>query len=81
MSEISEVKHDDSKIQAGSVNGKPVYVSRTMIASAFAIAAPYIPYVRDWVQADPSAALTVAGVIFGILRIVTTGKVEFKKKI
>lgn len=71
----------EEQVQAGSISGKPVYVSKTMIAAALTAAAPYIPYVRDWVQADPGAALTVAGVIFGILRIVTTGSVTWKKKI
>ncbi len=71
----------EEQIQAGSISGKPVYVSKTMLAAGFTAIAPYLPYVKDWVQADPGAALTVAGVIFGILRIVTTGKIEWKKKI
>ena len=71
----------EEQVQAGSISGKPVWVSKTMLVAGITAAAPYIPYVRDWVQADPGAALTVAGVIFGILRIVTTGKIQWSKKI
>jgi len=71
----------EEQIKAGTISGKPVWVSKTMIVAGFTAIAPYVPYVRDWVQADPGAALTVAGVIFGILRIVTTGSVTWKKSL
>ena len=70
----------EEKLQAGSVSGKPVYVSKTMIAAGFTALAPYLPYVRDWVQADPGASLTVAGIVFAVLRMVSTKKLEWKKK-
>jgi hypothetical protein len=71
----------EEEIKAGSVNGKPIWISRTMIAAGVTALAPYLPYVRDWVAADPGVSLTIAGVLFGILRIVTTGRVEWSKKI
>lgn len=70
----------EEKVQAGSVNGKPIFVSKTMIAAGFTALAPYLPYVRDWVQADPGASLTVAGIVFAVLRLVSTKKLEWKKK-
>ena len=70
----------EEQIQAGSVSGKPIYVSKTMIAAGLTAIAPYIPYVRDWVQADPTSAMTVAGILFAVLRLVSTKKLEWKKK-
>lgn len=70
----------EEQIQAGSVSGKPIYVSKTLIAAGLTAIAPYIPYVRDWVQADPTSAMTVAGILFGILRLVSTKKLEWKIK-
>ena len=71
----------EEQIQAGSVSGKPIYVSKTMIAAGLTAIAPYIPYVRDWVQADPGAAVTAAGIIFAVLRMITTKKLEWTKSI
>ena len=70
----------EEQIQAGSVSGKPIYVSKTMIAAGLTAIAPYIPYVRDWVQADPTSAMTVAGILFAVLRLVSTKKLEWKIK-
>lgn len=71
---------EEQTVQAGTIGGKPVYVSKTMIASAIVAIAPYVPYLRDWIQADPGSTLTAAGIIFGLLRIVTTNKIEWKWK-
>ena len=70
----------EEQIQAGSVSGKPIYVSKTMIAAGLTAIAPYIPYVRDWVQADPTSAMTVAGILFAVLRLVSTKKLDWKIK-
>lgn len=80
MENQTEKCNEPEKIAAGTINGKPVYISKTMLASAVTMVAPWIPGVKDFVTGNPEAAFTLAGIVFGILRLVTTKKLDWKVK-
>jgi hypothetical protein len=62
------------------VPGTPFYISKTMIASALTVLLPHIPVVKDFIRENPETTLSIAGILFGVLRVVTTKKLDFKIK-
>jgi hypothetical protein len=51
-----------------------------MIASALTVLLPHIPVVKDFIRENPETTLSIAGILFGVLRVVTTKKLDFKIK-
>ena len=54
---------------------KPIFKSKTAATSVLLVLASFVPQARELFSANPQLAMLLTGVVYGVLRLVTKGRV------